>query len=170
MNEARVIARQKVWTNTLVQTLVFVGLVSIAPLFPLQGIAGPIVNALLYIAVIFLGVRYALFVCIFPSIISLSTGLLPVVLAPMIPFIILGNIILVLLFAYFKEKSYWLGVVVASVAKFIFIFAASQVIIDKFLPSNIAPAIANMMSWPQLFTALLGGVIAYAFLKFIKKI
>ena len=170
MNEVRVIAQKKVWANTLVQVLIFVGLASIAPLFPLQGIVGPIVNALLYIAVIFLGVRYALFVCIFPSIISLSTGLLPMVLAPMIPFIILGNIILVLVFAYLKEKSYWLGVVVASVLKFLFIFAASRVIIDNFLPPNIAPAIANMMSWPQLFTALLGGVIAYTFLRFIRKV
>ena len=170
MDQVKTLTQKKVLSHTLVQTLIFIGLASIVPLFPLQGVVGPIVNALLYIAVIFLGVRYALLVCIFPSIISLSTGLLPVVLAPMIPFIILSNIILVIVFAYFKEKDYWVAVIIASILKFLFIFAASRVIIDNFLPPNIAPAIANMMSWPQLFTALLGGVIAYAFLKFIKKV
>ena len=111
MDQVKTLTQKKVLSHTLVQTLIFIGLASIVPLFPLQGVVGPIVNALLYIAVIFLGVRYALLVCIFPSIISLSTGLLPVVLAPMIPFIILGNIILVIVFAYFKEKDYWVAVI-----------------------------------------------------------
>ncbi len=170
MEHTRTIVMQKVWANVYTQTAIFIGLASIAPLFPMQVIAGLIVNALLFMAVIFLGIRHALIICALPSIIALSTGLLPFVLAPIIPFIIVGNIILVSIFNYVKDKNYWIGIISASLLKFIFIFATSLVIVDRFLSAKIASNILHMMSWPQLVNALLGGIIAYAFLKFIKKI
>jgi hypothetical protein len=41
----------------------------------------------------------------------------------------------------------------------------SQTIIGLFIQKPIAEKIVIMMSWPQLITALLGGFLAYVFLK-----
>ncbi len=170
MENTKVITLKKVIANVNMQTLIFLGLASFAPLFPIQGVAGPMVNALLFIAVIFLGINHTLIVCSLPSVIALSTGLLPLALAPMIPFIIIGNMILVYSFNYFRENNYYLSVIIASVFKFLFIYSISLIIVHRFLPQKIVDSVSNMMSWPQLFNALLGGLIAFVFLKFIKKI
>ncbi|TSD05139.1 MAG: [Fe] hydrogenase subunit HymD [Parcubacteria group bacterium Athens0714_12] len=110
----------------------------------------------------------AILIGLIPSLIALSTGLLPPVLAPMIPFIMAGNTILILTFSYLKEKNFWLGVISASFLKFIFLFSASSIVINLLLKKEIAAKVALMMSWPQLLTALSGGLLAYLFLKFFK--
>lgn len=155
---------------TLVQFAVLLGIVTIAPLIGQQAITGPIVNAMLFIAVLVLGTQNAILVGLVPSLIALSFGLLPAVLAPMIPFIMMGNAILILVFGFLKKRNYWLGVISASVLKFLFLFGTSSIVINLLLKKEIASKVAIMMSWPQLFTALAGGVIAYLFLKSIKKI
>ncbi len=154
----------------LTQFAVLVGIATIAPLSHQQAITGPIVNATLFVSVMLLGVQSGILVGLIPSLIALSVGLLPPVLAPMVPFIMTGNTILVITFNYLKEKNYWLGVVAASILKFIFLFSTSSIMIDLILKKEIASRVAMMMSWPQLLTALTGGLIAYMFLKGIKKI
>jgi len=61
-------------------------------------------------------------------------------------------------------------VVTASICKFIFLFCTSSVVIDLIVKKQIASKIAIMMSWPQLFTAVAGGIIAYVFLRSLAKI
>ncbi|MCX7778925.1 MAG: iron hydrogenase [Patescibacteria group bacterium] len=155
---------------TLVQFVIFLSLSILAPLFKIQFITGPIVNALLFLATVLLGSSSALLVGLLPSLISLSIGLLPFVLAPMIPFIMIGNAILVVTFNLFFRKNYWLGVVTASFLKFLFLFLSSQILVNFFLKNPLAVKVASMMGWPQFVTALTGGFIAYLFLKFLKKI
>jgi len=155
---------------TLIQLIAFVGIAALAPLFPMQGLTGPIVNALLYIAVVMLGVQNAIIVGLLPSTIALSAGLLPAVLAPMIPFIIIGNVILVITFNYFYQRNFWSGVIMASIFKFVFLYATSNIVVGLLLKSELATQVSAMMNWPQLATALGGGVIAWAFLKSIKRI
>lgn len=165
----RTLALNRTASLTLIKFIAIVGIASAAPLFPIQGLTGPIVNAMLFIAVIMLGTQAAILVAVFPSTIALATGLLPPVLAPMIPFIIIGNIILVLAFDLFRKENFWLGVGVASFLKYIFLWITSSVVIDLLLKKEIASTVAMMLSWPQLLTALAGGVIAYIFLKSIKR-
>lgn len=157
-------------TMLLAKFIALVGVASMAPLFPIQEITGPIVNAILFIAVIMLGTQNAILVGVFPSTIALSTGLLPALLAPMIPFIIIGNIILVLAFDMFRKENFWLGVAMAAILKFLFLWATSSIVVDLLLKRELASAVSVMMAWPQLITALIGGVLAYIFLKFIKRI
>ena len=159
---------------TRTRAIEFVALLGIAIAAPLvsshnQFIAGPIVNATLIIAVASLGMRDALLIGLIPSSVALAVGLLPPVLAPMIPFIIVGNAILVITFGYLRQRNYWLGLVSGSILKFAFLFGTSTVVISLLLDQNLAPSVAAMMSWPQLVTALAGGVIAYGFLRAIKK-
>ncbi len=169
MVQAKIIAINKEKILTLVQFSVLVGVATVAPLLLThqQAITGPIVNATLFISVMLLGARYAILIGLIPSLVALSVGLLPIVLAPMVPFIMMGNTILILIFDYFKEKNYWYGVILASVLKFLFLFGASSFVMNLILKKEIATKVATMMSWPQLFTALAGGIVAYLFLKML---
>lgn len=167
--KAEAISDKKIVVIT--QLLAMMSLAALLPLFPLQQITGPLVNALLYIAVIMLGANNALLICFLPSVIAFSTGLLPALMLPLIPVIIIGNILLVLFFNYFKEKNFWLGVAVASFAKYIFIYSLASILVSKIIKAtSLANLVSSMMSYQQLLNALLGGIIAWIFLKSIKRI
>lgn len=144
--------------------------VMLAPLFPNQFISGPIVNALLIIVTVMLGLRSGIILCFVPSLMAMVGGLLPAVFFPFIPFIMAGNIIMVTLFHFLRLKNYWLAAGTGSVAKFIFLFAASQIFFTVFLVQPLAKAASLMMSWNQLYSAALGSLIAFVFLKTIKRI
>lgn len=148
-------------------------LVLVAVITPLlghnQAITGSIVNATIFISVVLLGPQSAILVGLVPSVVALSVGLLPAVLAPMIPFIMIGNTILVLGFNYLRQKNFWLGVIVASTLKFLFLFFMSSVVVNLILKQELAQKVSLMMSWPQLLTALGGGCVAYLFLRGIIK-
>lgn len=167
-NIKTLVLRKKSIIN-LVAFVVLTGVITIAPLFHFQPVTGPIVNAILFIAVIFLGIQNTLLIGLIPSVVALSVGFLPAVLAPMVPFIMLSNAILIITFGYLKDKNYWFGVIVASVFKFIFLFTTSSVVVSLLLKKEIATKVATIMSWPQLITALAGGIIAYIFLISFKK-
>ncbi|OGI27097.1 MAG: hypothetical protein A2359_02295 [Candidatus Moranbacteria bacterium RIFOXYB1_FULL_43_19] len=123
-----------------------------------QWVTGTIVNALLFLAVWRVGFVNAAFVATLPSSIALMRGLLPAPMAVLIPFIILSNIILVA--AFYTLKKYPLaGIVSASFLKFFFLFAITSYLI------KVASPLLVMMHWPQLFTALAGGLIAIGIVK-----
>ena len=123
-----------------------------------QWITGTIVNAILLLAVWRVGVVNATLVAILPSSIALIRGLLPAPMAVLIPYIILSNIILIAIF-YALKKYPFAGIISASLVKFLFLFA-----ITSFFTKLTAP-FAMMMQWPQLFTALAGGLIAVGIIK-----
>jgi len=154
----------------VIEFVLLLGIATAAPLFHNQFITGPIVNATLLIAVALLGMRDAILIGLIPSSIALAVGLLSPVLAPMIPFIIVGNAILVITFGYLRQRNYWLGLVSGSILKFAFLFGTSSIVISLLLNQNLASSVAVMMSWPQLVTALAGGVIAYGVLRGLKKL
>lgn len=153
----------------LIQFIALMGIAVILPFFHNQFFTGPIVNAIFYISVVLLGVNRTLYIALIPSVVAFSVGLLPFIIYPIVPFIIIGNIIQILVFNSFQKK-FWLGVILSSVLKSLFIFVAGSVIFEMVLKKDLSPAVALIFSWPQLLTALTGGVIAYLFLKMIKKI
>jgi len=136
-----------------------------APFIRQQFITGPVVNAVLFISTAILGVGAGILLSFLPSIISAFAGLLPLPLLPMIPYIIMGNAILVLTFGVLRKKNFWLGAVSAAFLKFIFLFLSSSFIVSWFIKNSFPQKIITMMTWPQLITALLGAVIAWLFLK-----
>jgi len=123
-----------------------------------QWITGTIVNALLFLAVWRVGIINAALVAALPSSIALLRGLLPAPMAVLIPYIIISNIILIAIF-YALKKRRLAGVVASSIAKFLFLFAITTYFI------KIAGPLIVMMHWPQLFTALAGGLIAVGIIK-----
>ena len=160
------ISREKVAFLTKMVALLSVAM--IVPLFHQQMITGPIINATLFIATAVLGASAGILVGLIPSVIALSAGLLPPVLAPMVPFIMISNTILVLVFHFLKERNYWMGMIMASVLKFVFLYSTSSVVINLLLKKEVATQVSLMMSWPQLLTAIAGGCLAYIFIKWMK--
>ena len=155
--------------EALMVLALLIGVAILAPvLFKQQLIAGTIVNAALILGVSFLGARDGLIISLVPSTFALASGLLPPVLAPMIPFIIAGNAILVLAFAYLNKFNYWAGVLVGSVLKFAFLLGTSSIVVGLLVNKQVAPTVAQMMSWPQLFTAMAGGIVAFGVIKLVK--
>jgi len=127
-----------------------------------QLITGTIVNGLLIWGAWRLGLANALFVAAVPSTIALIQGLLPAPFALMIPYIIAANSLLVIVFSALR-KTPLIGIATASLAKFGFLF-----IVSSFYATKIGPSILLMFQWPQLVTALLGGIGAYLTYRMVK--
>jgi hypothetical protein len=146
------------------------GIAFLAPLAGQQAITGSVINAVLFVSTALLGIQAGILIGLIPGAVSVMTGLLPLALAPMVPFIVISNAILVVIFSQFRNKNYWLGIASASILKYLFLFTVSSTVIDIFLKKETAYKAALMMSWPQLATALTGGIIAYFILKSWKKL
>jgi len=166
MTETKTLILRKV---NLFSFALLLSLAVFAPLLKFQLVSGSLVNAVLFISTVILGLEGALLICLIPSLIALGIGLLPAALAPMVPFIVTSNAILVLTFNFLRKRNYWLGIISASFVKFLFLFGASSLMMELFSKKEIAVKAASMMSWPQLFTALSGGIIAYFILRAAKK-
>jgi len=88
----------------------------------------------------------------------------------------ISNIIFVLtidfIYQYFKDqnKGFWLGVIIGAGLKFIFLILSVNFIAKLLIKQELAVKVAQMMSWPQFATAVVGGLIAWAVLKWIKRI
>lgn len=163
--------------RTMAQFLILASLAILLPFFVhLQWLTGPIVNAILIISLFLIGIRSAMVLAVIPSLMALAGGLLPAVLAPAVPFIMISNMIFVLAidFIYSRSvntnKGYWVGVVIGSLLKFSFLFLSVNFIAKLLIKQELVFKVAQMMSWPQLATALLGGVMAWAVLKGLKRV
>jgi len=174
-------SQEKVLANINKKELAwFLTLASLAILIPIfihvQWFAGPMVNAIFVVTLFLLGVRRALAIAIVPSLIALSSGTLPAVLAPAVPFIMISNIIYILSINYIcanfsnKEKGYWQGILLGSSLKFVFLFLSSGFIIKIFTSETVAVKIGQMMTWTQFATAVMGGMIAWIVLRYARSI
>lgn len=136
-----------------------------------QVITGPLVNAILILALFFTGLRSALLIACLPSMIALGSGLLPIALAPAIPIIIISNIIFVLVIHFIykntKEDSnaYWLSVLPAASLKFLFLAISINFLVTFFIHDNLVDVVSKMMGYMQFANALAGSLIAYLILK-----
>jgi hypothetical protein len=150
-------AKDALWTiGFLISAVIFPALLAHTP--HNQWITGTIVNAVLFLAVWRVGLVNATLIAALPSSIALVRGLLPAPMAVLIPYIILSNIILIA--AFYALKKYPLaGIISASLVKFLFLFLITSYFI------KIATPLLVMMHWPQLVTALAGGLIAIGIIK-----
>lgn len=167
---------ERVNVNYIAQFMILASIAVFLPyLVPSQWIVGPIVNAVLILTLLKFGLRNAISVAIAPSLVALSSGLLPVILAPVVPFIMFGNMILIFCvdWAYhnFKDKTkgYWTGVIVGATLKFLFLFLSVNIITGFLIKQELVVKVAQMMSWPQFYTAVIGGIIAWGVLTGFKK-
>lgn len=155
-------ASDLIWTGGLTM-LAIIAPAILAHTAQNQIITGTIVNAVLFFASWKIGKVNAFAVASLPSTIALIRGLLPTPMALMIPYIILANFILIVAFSFFKKRLL-LGVTIASLLKFGFLFSVAT-----FVFSGINSQILAIFQLPQLLTALLGGFIAIGAIKIMQK-
>lgn len=129
-----------------------------------QIIVGSIVNASLFLSAIFLPEKFIYPVILMPSLAVLSRGIIFGPLTPflvlMIPFIWVGNWLLVFVFkkVFNLYRSDWLAIFMAALLKFIFLFSAANLMFKL----NLVPKIfLTTMGVLQFVTASLGGVLAF---------
>jgi len=156
------------------RVLIFTVFLSVAIFVPSfihsQYVTGPLVNFLLFTTAILLGPFEAVLIGIIPSTIALASGLLPLPLAPMVPFIMIANALLVAVFYYTKDRGFITGVIFASLLKFVFLHSIVVLLMSTMLQEKLVNNLAIMMSWPQFTTAVIGGMLAYVFLKRVNRI
>ncbi len=173
--------KEQVITKTNIKIITqFLGLAGVAMILPffihLQWVTGPIINAILILTLFLVGVRSALVLCLIPSLMALSGGLLPAILAPVVPFIMISNVILVLSIDWVYNrakdaaKGYSLGVLIGAGLKFLFLLASVNIIGHLLIKQELVIKVAQMMSWPQFATAVTGGMIAWIALKWLKRL
>lgn len=134
-----------------------------------QWITGPLVNAVLLVTALRLGVSEAMAVGMATPLAALLRGVLPLPLLVMTPFIALANATLVGVFGALRGRGRWLAVGAAAACKFAVLYAAVTILVARPLSLAMgggAQAVAlpapmvEMMRWPQLATALVGGALA----------
>ena len=143
-----------------------------------QLITGTLVNALLILAVEQFGLGPAVLLGIITPMAAAFSGLLPLPLLVMVPFISLANGLFVSLYNIVRRTNIVLALSSAALFKFGFLLA----VISWFLAHPLTVLVAgraelvdlpliivNMMRWPQLLTALLGGGLAWFSLSIFKK-
>ena len=132
-----------------------------------QWITGTAVNLILFVAALKIAPVNGLLVAALPSSVALMRGLLPAPMAAIIPFIILSNFVLIAFFQAFIKfysQRFITGVILASLAKFALLFSIT-LIFAEILNSKLIV----MLQWPQLATALAGGLLFVGGLKIIDK-
>ncbi len=170
--------REKVLWITRTAILLALLLVLQAVSKPLgQLVTGSLVNMVLIVAVMVAGLASGLTVAIVSPVLATLLGISP--LWALVPFIVLGNAVLVLLWHYIanckKGKAavnYGIAWVTAAVAKFAVLFAGVAMVLVPLilkLPEPKASVISGSFSFPQLFTALIGGAVAMLVIPVLKK-
>jgi hypothetical protein len=130
---------------------------------------GPVVNAVLIIAVIFSGVISALIIGCITPLAALVAGIIPPAALPLVPVIIAANSTLILVFHFIdKANRYaaWLG---AAAAKFGVFYICLNFLLELVGVKLPAPMLAAFQL-PQLYTALAGGFLAIIIARYLQGI
>jgi len=127
-----------------------------------QLVTGTIINCLLFLSVARLSKNELLPLIVLPSLGAIAHGVLfgpqNVFLYYFLPFIWVGNYVLIFLFSSLKSQPYAIRVVISSIGKYLILQLFAQI----YYRAHIVPAVfLSSMGYIQLITALLGGLISY---------
>ena len=141
-----------------------------------QFVVGPLVNAVILTAVLITDMKHGILVGILTPVLAAITGQLNAPMVPFMPFIMIGNALLALVFGLIYKKNekfgQYIGIVLGSVLKALFLTLSAKYLVSAFkinIPEKVMPKLLAAMSAPQLYSALAGGVIALLFYKAYKK-
>ena len=148
-----------------------------------QLVTGSCVNTILGIAALVGGLSCGLTVALISPVLAFLLGIAPQILT--VPAIMVGNSVFVVLLSLLVDKSgrnigkQLVAWIAAAAAKFAALYAIVVLLIcgvlsESLLASGVmkAPmlkALPATFSWPQLFTALIGGAIALAITPVLRK-
>lgn len=148
-----------------------------------QLVTGSLVNAVLAVTVLVAGLYSGITVAVISPVLAYLLGIAPQILT--VPAIIVGNTVFVILLYYIAGKDgkkivrQVIGWAVAAVAKFVALYGIvvwiiCGVLADALLASGTLKApmlkvLPATFSWPQLFTALIGGGVAMLIVPVLRK-
>ncbi len=161
----------------LVLMLVFQNLrLVIGPGLHSQFIIGSLVNAVLIVATAMVGIYPALLISIIAPVVSFFQGHLPQALPFMIPIVAVGNALIVVVYGALKNRNEYIAIVAGAIVKWGFLFYAVKLmlnIVKGNIPEQMFGKLSTLLSaafsWPQLVTALIGGLIAIIVIRMLKK-
>jgi len=160
-------------TRTALLLAVTVVFQMLRPLIPLQGVGsnlvvGSLVNTSLAASSVVVGLWGGIIISIVAPIIAFLQQHIAFVW--MIPIVAAGNIVMVVLYGLFFKKNKWIAIGLSSVIKaavlYLLVKAAINIVA---VPEQAAKTLSLMFSWPQLVTAVIGGILASLVLKVLKE-
>lgn len=138
-----------------------------------QYITGSCVNAVLAVAVLYAGLWSGVSVALLSPFFAKLLGIGPA-LIQIIPAIAAGNLVYVLLMHFLGKKLQAFTVPVAAVGKFLTLYLLVVRWIVPMLSANLKPQqITNfsvMFSYPQIITAIIGGILAMGIVSALRKV
>lgn len=137
-------------------------------------VVGPLVNASLLVSTALVGIGAGAVIAIASPFGAILTG--AAIPLPFAPFIAIGNFIIVFFFYILMNRSQIIGLVTGAFLKFAFLWGSVLLMIPVLTagqPEKKATAMkASLLfsfSWPQLVTALVGGILAILVIKAIRR-
>jgi len=133
-------------------------------------VVGPLVNACLLISTALAGVWSGIIISVISPFASLINNHAPVAAAllPFAPFVAAGNAVYVLCYYLLGKKNSVVGVGIGSILKFAFLYSSINIFLQLFSFPKFAKVLTFLFGWPQLITALIGGILALAVVKILK--
>ncbi|MBN1480181.1 ECF transporter S component [candidate division KSB1 bacterium] len=139
-----------------------------------QPVTGPLVNMMLILTTLVISTLAGVSLGFITPVVAAVRGQLPGFLLPMIPFIIVSNALLVILFSFIRRLlatwlrddnlllsfPAWLGLFVGAFVKFLVLYHSARILLPMLISKNVPEAFIAMMSLPQLLSAIFGGALA----------
>ncbi len=131
-----------------------------------QPVVGPLVNMVLLLAVITVGPATACFIGCLTPMAAYALGIMPIL--PIVPVIMLGNTLYVLTFFILKNINLVVGIAGAAMVKTILMTVTVRLLAIYLFPA-LPPQVIAALSIPQLYSALLGGGMAFLISSYLPK-
>lgn len=142
-----------------------------------QPITGPLVNFFIILTTLILGPLSGIALGAITPVLAVLRGQLPAFLAPLVPFIMVGNSLLVIGFYTVRMAflhpvksrhndlllfSSWLAILTGAILKFIWLAGSVKVVLPIIFSIHLNKKFITAMMVPQLITAVVGAVLALA--------
>ena len=137
-----------------------------------QYITGSCVNAVLAVAILYAGLWSGVSVAVLSPFFAKLLGIGPQ-LIQIIPAIAAGNLIYVLMLHFLGKKLQAFTVPAAAIGKFLTLYLLVVKWIVPMLAANLKPqqvtTFSVMFSYPQIITAIIGGILAMGIVSVLRK-
>lgn len=130
-------------------------------------VTGPLVNLMLILSTAVIGTAGGVSIGLLTPWAALLLGIIAPVLAPAIPFIMLGNAVYCFCYGALAGKikgGPWIGIILGAALKFTIIAGAARYLL------TLPPPAAAALLLPQLGSALVGGAAALPLARYLRRL
>lgn len=163
------LVRKRKRTEEITKTAVILALalvfqVGLAPLGSM--VVGPLVNMVLLLAVLTMGSVIAVLVGGLTPVVAYFLGIMPFL--PLVPVIMLGNLLYIISFDRTRKYGNYRAVVVAAILKTLLLAGLVRLLV-KFIMPGLPASLVAVFTLPQLYTGILGGAMALLVFRYLPK-